>query len=166
MTDIATVKCYYRFSLPSIHKLCSRQSSRSQILCKLQLVCIGSSVYVYASKSSWNPSSDTLEPHHSQHDHSIAQHYASAVFVSLCFHSHKGKFGVQLNSYSIKFSVYVCLIVNCAILGVCVCFLVHSRFLDYYCSLRLKYLSEDCTTYYICTSLNVLVFIMMHGLMK
>ena len=79
-------------------QLCSRWSSKSQILCELQLVRTGSSTYVYASKSCWKPSSNTVEPHQSQHDHSIAcivaQHYASAIFVSLCFHSRKGKLGV------------------------------------------------------------------------
>jgi hypothetical protein len=54
-----------------------------------------STVCVCTRQSSWKPSSSTLEPDRPQHDrpaaYVIAQQYSSATFVSLCFHSRKGK---------------------------------------------------------------------------
>jgi hypothetical protein len=138
VTGIATLLSVITDSLQFTQQLCSRWSSKSQISFKLKLVYTGSSIYIYTSKSCWNPSSNVLEFHQSQHDHFIAcivvEHYASAIFVPLCFHSRKGKLGVQLKKFLFNFfSVCLC---NCKSLKLhiwaSVCILVHSQFLDCY----------------------------------
>jgi len=122
ISDIVTLLSVITDSPQFTQQLCSRWSGKSQILCKLQLVCTGSSIYLYVSKSCWNPSSNTLEPHQSQYDHSIAcvvaQHYASAIFVSLCCHSHKGKLDVELKKFLFNFLFCLCAC-NCKSLKLC-----------------------------------------------
>jgi hypothetical protein len=43
-----------------------------------------------------DPISNTLENDRPQHDRTAVQQYSSVTFVSLRFHSRKGKFGVRV----------------------------------------------------------------------
>jgi len=56
-------------------------------------------VGLYRRESGGNPNSSTLEPELPQYYLPpacvIAQHYSSATFVSLRFHSHEEKFGAH-----------------------------------------------------------------------
>jgi hypothetical protein len=57
-----------------------------------------------------NSNFNTLEPDRPQHDRSAAcviiQQYSSATFVSLGFHSRKGKFGAHLKNAVTAISFY------------------------------------------------------------
>ena len=59
-------------------------------------------VYVYTRDSSWNPNCNILGPYQLQYNgpvaSAIAQQYSSTTFISLCFNSHKEKYGVHYKS--------------------------------------------------------------------
>lgn len=65
-------------------------------------VCIWSTIFVYTWQSSWNPNSNTLQLHQTQHDRPvscvIAQQYSSAILLLYSFHSRRENFGARFEN--------------------------------------------------------------------